>query len=262
MPDVFAREKILKVHSRNKKFSEDVSLNEIARKTVGFSGADLENVLNEAAIYAVNHGEGVITKDVIEESIARVLVGLAKKNSAITEEDRYLTAVHEAGHAIVSAVVRPDVKNFGISIVPRGSAGGYNFFDEANEKYHRKADLEKQLQVLYGGRIAEESILGDISTGASNDLERASKIAKQMVTKFAMTENLLTSISEDNDFNSKLDSLKFDEIEEICKKAYEDATSVIKNYRFTLLSLANLLMEEEYLPQEEVEKFMVRNHVI
>ena len=256
MPDVIAREKILEVHAKNKQFMEDVSLSEIAKKTVGFSGADLENVLNEAAIYSVNNGNKLISNEAIDESIARVLVGLKKKNSAITEADKRLTAIHEAGHAIVSAVVRPDVKNFGISIVPRGNAGGYNFFDESNKTYQRKKDLIEELQVLYGGRIAEDLILNDISTGASNDLEKATKIAHRMLTRFAMNGSLLTKISGEGDFNAKLDSIKMDELEKVCKEAYDNAYAVVKEHRQQLLELADLLMEKEYLSQEDVEKFM------
>lgn len=256
MPDVFAREKILEVHARNKSFCEDVVFSEVARKTVGFSGAELENVLNEAAIYCVNNGDEKISNEAIDEAIARVLVGLKKKNSAITEIDKKLTAVHEAGHAIVSAVVRPNVKNFGVSIVPRGNAGGYNFFDESNKTYHRKMDLIKEIQVLYGGRIAEEIVLGDISSGAANDLEKATKIAQQMITRFAMNGSLLTKISGEVDFNTQLDSIKMEELEKICKTAYDKAHEVIENHKDILLEFSDLLIEKEYLSQEDVEKFM------
>lgn len=257
MPDVLAREKILFVHAENKNFSQDVDLAEIARKTVGFSGADLENVMNEAAIYAVHHNEGVITSEAIDESIARVLVGLAKKNSAMTEESKYLTAVHEAGHAIVSAVARPNVKNFGISIVPRGNAGGYNFFDENTENYMRKKDLENRLKVLYGGRIAEDVILGDISSGASNDLEQATKIAYQMVMRFAMDEgSLLTKVSGANDLNGHLENKNVEKMHAICQEAYDKAEEIIKEYKNELLELADILMQREYLPEEDVELFM------
>lgn len=221
MPDVIAREKILRVHADNKKLEEDVSLKEIARKTVGFSGADLENVLNEAVIYSVNQGNGRITKEAIDESIARTLVGLQKKNAAITESDKELTAVHESGHAIVSAIVRPEVKNFGISIIPRGEAGGYNFFDNLDTTYQRKSDLFKQIQVSYGGRIAEKVVFDDISSGAASDLEMATKTAYRMVMRFAMNDGLVTKISSEEDFNTHLDSVKMEEVEKICKEAYD-----------------------------------------
>ncbi len=255
MPDVVAREKILQVHSRNKRF-DGISLEEVAKKTVGFSGADLENVLNEATIHSVNHGTGVIRSEDIEEAIARVLVGLAKKNAAISEDDKYLTAVHEAGHAIVSAVVRPNVKNFGISIVPRGNAGGYNFFDDSDKTYQRKSDLLKQMQVLYGGRVAEELILGDISSGATNDFEKASKIGHRMLTRFAMNGSFVTKISGESDFNTKLDSNKMNELEKLCKEAYEIAYAVVEKHKTQLLELADLLMEKEYLSCDEIECFI------
>lgn len=256
MPDVIAREKILRVHADNKKLEEDVSLKEIARKTVGFSGADLENVLNEAVIYSVNQGNGRITKEAIDESIARTLVGLQKKNAAITESDKELTAVHESGHAIVSAIVRPEVKNFGISIIPRGEAGGYNFFDNVDTTYQRKSDLFKQIQVSYGGRIAEEVVFDDISSGAASDLEMATKTAYRMVMRFAMNEGLVTKISSEEDFNTRLDSVKMEEVEKICKKAYDSAYAIIQQNKTQLLELADLLKEKEYLSQEEVEEFM------
>lgn len=201
----------------------------------------------------------MITNEAIDESIARVLVGLAKKNSAMTEDVKHLTAVHEAGHAIVSAVARPNVKNFGISIVPRGKAGGYNFFDENTETYLKKSDMINRLKVLYGGRIAEEVILGDISSGASSDLEKATKIAHQMITRFAMNGSLVTKISGESEFNERLDSIKLEEVDKICHEAYDSAHAIIAEHKDALLALANLLKEKEYLPQEEVEIFMSEN---
>lgn len=256
MPDVVAREAILRVHAENKRFDESVSLKEIAKKTVGFSGADLENVLNEAAIYCVNNGKWLISIEDIDESIARVLVGLEKKNSAITESDKRLTAIHEAGHAIVSAIVRPDVRNFGISIVPRGKSGGYNFFDESNKTYLRKSDLSNQIQVLYGGMLAEEVCLGEASSGASSDLEKASQIAYNMVTRFGMNGSLLTKIPGESDFNSQLESIKMEEVQKICKEAYDSAYAVVEQHKTQLLELADILIQKEYLAQEEVEMFI------
>lgn len=258
-PDVIAREAILKVHARNKQFDETVSLEQVAKKTVGFSGADLENILNEAAIYAVNQGKTVISHDDISEAIARVLAGLRKKNSAITEKDRWLTAVHEAGHAVVSASVRPDVKNFEISIIPRGNAGGYNFFDDANIMYPQKKTLLAKLKVLYGGRVAEELILGDISTGASSDCEKASQIAHDMVVKYAMTENFLTKIRGEDDYNAQLEGNAFAEAQSICKKSYEEVKELLQTKRYVIHSLAVLLMQKEYISQEEIETFFEAN---
>lgn len=257
MPDILAREKILQVHAKNKKFEEDISLKEIAKKTVGFSGADLKNLLNEAVIYSVNHGSnGIITKEAIDESIARILLGLQKRNSAITEEERRLLAVHESGHAIISAIVRPEVKNLGISIIPRGTAGGYNFFGSTDRIYQRKTELFKQMQVSYGGRIAEDVIFNDISSGAENDLEEATEIAYQMTMKFAMNETLITKIHGEDDFNTHLDSVKIDKVEKLCQQAYDSAYAIIQENKKQLLGLADLLIEKEYLSQEEVEKFI------
>ena len=257
MPDILAREKILQVHAKNKKFEEDISLKEIAKKTVGFSGADLKNLLNEAVIYSVNHGSnGIITKEAIDESIARILLGLQKRNSAITEEERRLLAVHESGHAIISAIVRPEVKNLGISIIPRGTAGGYNFFGSTDRIYQRKTELFKQMQVSYGGRIAEDVIFDDISSGAETDLEEATEIAYQMTMKFAMNETLITKIHGEDDFNTHLDSVKIDKVEKLCQQAYNSAYAIIQENKKQLLGLADLLIEKEYLSQEEVEKFL------
>ena len=258
-PDVLAREKILEIHARNKRFAEDVSLKEIAKKTVGFAGADLENVLNEAAIYAVNQGKTLIFQSDINEAIARVLVGLEKKNAVVTEESKRLTAIHEAGHAIVSAIVRPEVRNFGISIVPRGRAGGYNFFDESDKIYQRKEELYKEIQVCYGGRIAEQTVLGDFSSGASSDLEQASKLAHQMVTRYAMSEALLVKINGENSFNECLEKQRMEEAEKICQEAYKRTKDVIRANSEALIKLADILVEKEYLSQEEVEDFMKNN---
>lgn len=255
-PDVIGREKILKIHARNKYLAADVDFKNIAKKTVGFTGADLENVMNEAAIYAVKQNKRFISAADIDEAIARVLVGLEKKNAAITDADKKLTAVHEAGHAIVSALVRPEVKNFGISIVPRGSAGGYNFFDESDKTYSRKSDMLKQLKVLYGGRIAEEVVLNDISSGASNDLEKASNIAYLMVTRYAMNGSLLVKIGSERDYNEQLDRKTMPEEDKICREAYEETKKLVEENKEVLEMLADILYEKEYLSQEEVEAFM------
>lgn len=258
-PDMNAREAILKVHARNKLIDEQVSLSQIAKKTVGFSGADLENVLNEAAIHAVNRGKDIIGLEDINEAIAMIIAGLRKKNSAITEEDRWLTAVHEAGHAIVSAVARPEVENFEISIIPRGNAGGYNFFDDAEMMYPQKNTLLAKIKVLYGGRIAEELILSDISAGAANDCEKASKIAHSMVVKFAMTDNFLTKIRGENEFNAQLEGKSYEEMQNLCKTCYEDAKKILEEKKDIVYELAVLLMQNEYLTQEEINVFFKAN---
>ncbi len=259
MPDMLAREEILKVHARNKKFSDDVSMSEIAKRTVGFSGADLECVLNEAAIYAVNQDKSCISMPDIDEAIARVIVGLEKKTKKVTEEDKQLTAIHEAGHAIVSAVERPEISNLGISIVPRGRAGGYNMFDVSDRTFWRKKDIEKELKVCYGGRAAEEVILNDISSGASGDLESASKLVQEMITRYAMSGSLMVKVSGEAEYNQKIDTSMMEQAEEICKKAYNETVEIIKKYKDVLLMLAGILYEKEYLSPEDVEAFFKEN---
>lgn len=258
-PNLVAREEILEVHADNKVFEQDVSFLEIARKTVGFSGAELENVLNEAAIIAVNQHKKAIGNPELDEAIAKVMVGLKKENSGMSQDERRISAVHEAGHAIVSAVIRPEVKNLGISIVPRGQAGGYNFFDEPNSVYKKKSDLEKEMQVLYGGRVAEEIILGEASTGASNDLEKASQIAYMMVTRFGMDHSLISKVRQEDEFNSRLDSLSIEKADQICQEEYKKTTDILNFNREHVLQLANLLMEREYLSQDEVASFISSN---
>lgn len=261
MPNVNARAKILSVHARNKRFSHDVNLRELARKTVGFSGANLENVLNEAALLAVRSKSPCITNEIIDEAIARVIVGIKKESSPLSEKEKYLTAVHEAGHAIVSASIRPDVKNFCISIVPRGEAGGYNFFDESYKTYKQKADMEKQIRVMYGGRCAEEILLGDISTGASNDLERATDLAYCMVMNFAMAESKLVKIAGRPEFNNHIENQSIEKMEEICSEAYKETLDVVTKNKMVISKLAALLMEKEYLSDVEVSAFLSENYI-
>lgn len=259
LPNVKARAEILKVHAKNKKLSDDVNLEELARKTVGFSGAYLENILNEAALIAVRTNSTCITNEIIDEAIARVLVGIKKEESILSAEEKYLTAVHEAGHAIVSAVVRPNVKNFCISIVPRGEAGGYNFFDESYRTYNQKEEIKKQIEVLYGGRCAEECILKDISSGASNDLEKATDLAYNMVMKFAMSDSKLVKITGKPEFNNYIEKYSIEKVEKICSEAYEKVSKIVSENEEVISRLAALLMDKEYLSDIEVSAFLSRN---
>ena len=261
MPNIKARAEILEVHARNKQFSTDVNLQELARKTVGFSGANLENVLNESALLAVKLNSSCITNPIIDEAIARVIVGIKKESSILSEKEKYLTAVHEAGHAVVSAAIRPDVKNFCISIVPRGEAGGYNFFDESYKTYQQKSDMEKQIRVMYGGRCAEEVLLGDISSGASNDLERVTDFAYRMVMNFAMTGRRLVKVTSRPEFNSKIESQAVAEMEKICEEAYRETTKIVTENKEVISKLAALLMEKEYLSDIEVSAFLSNNYI-
>ncbi len=260
MPDVTAREEILRIHAKDKILDPEINLEEIAKKTVGFSGADLANVLNEAAIQAVNESCEAIKKQHIDEAIVRVLVGLEKKNSAITDEEKNITAIHESGHAIVSALLRPQVKNFGISIIPRGKgAGGYNFFNESDKKYLTKEDLEAKIKVLYAGRLAEEVILGQVSSGASNDFEVATKIAQKMMNEFAMDKYLLVNVNGEEKYNEFLNQKRLEDVEEFCKKIYSDTYNLVKSYKVQIQKMAELLKEKEYLSQQEIENFVNQN---
>lgn len=261
MPNVNAREEILSVHARNKHFSSDVDLSEIAKKTVGFSGANLENVLNEAALLAVRLKSPYITSENVDEAIARVLVGIKKKGSSLSENERYIAAVHEAGHAIVSASIRPNVKNFCISIVPRGEAGGYNFFDESYGTYKQKKDMEKQIRVMYGGRCAEEVLLDDVSSGASNDLEKAMDLSYCMVMNFAMTESKLVKINNRPEFNNHIENQSIEKMEKICNEAYKDTRDIITKNQTVISNLAELLMKKEYLSDVEVSDFLSKNKI-
>lgn len=259
-PDVKAREKILKIHAKNKYFADNVSFKEIAEKTIGFSGADLKNILNEAAIYAVNHDRTCISASDIDEAIVRIMLGLEKKGVKVTQRDKKLVSVHEAGHAVVSAILRPDVKILGISIIKRGNAGGYNLFSKDEERYMRKSDIINNICVSYGGRAAEEILLKEISSGAMDDMEKSSNMAYEMVTKFAMCEGkFLVKISDEKEFNNKLDNLRIEEAERICKETYEQAKRIIVQNKETVVALSDSLYEKEYLSKEDVDRIIKAN---
>ncbi|MBR1703761.1 MAG: ATP-dependent zinc metalloprotease FtsH, partial [Clostridia bacterium] len=192
-PDVKGREAILKIHSRNKPLGPDVDLNVIARSTAGFTGADLENLMNESALLAARAGRKAITNDDIEEATIKVMVGPEKKSRKMDDREKKLTAYHESGHAVTNFYLPLLDPVHQVSIIPRGSAGGYTMSVPADDKaYMSKKVMLQNLVTLLGGRVAEELIMGDISTGASNDIERATKMARSMVTKYGMSEKLGT----------------------------------------------------------------------
>ena len=261
MPDVTARKKILEVHAKSRKLSEEVSLDVVAKKTVGFSGADLQNLLNEAAILAVNREAKNIEIEDIDEAFARVIVGLEKKNNHVTKEDKYQTAIHEAGHAIASIVLRPYVDIFGISIVPRGDAGGYNWFGNAEKIFYSKEDAISEIEVSYGGKAAEELILQKTSSGPVDDLKKASQIAYNMVMRYAMDGTLLTQIG-DEQFDSMLVKARMEAAEKICENAYEEAKDVIIKNEDVLKKLAGILLEKEVMSAEEIRTFIQNNKFI
>lgn len=188
-PDVKGREEILKVHSKNKHLSDEVKLDVLAKRTPGFTGADLENLMNESALLAVRKSKTLIGMDELEEAVTRVIAGPEKKSRVIDEEDRKLTAYHEAGHAVVMKLLPNSDPVHQISIIPRGMAGGYTMhLPEKDSSYMSKSKLEDEIVGLLGGRVAEKLIIGDISTGAKNDIERATTIAKKMVMDYGMSD--------------------------------------------------------------------------
>jgi len=261
-PDAIGREAILKVHARGKPIAEDVDFKTIAHGTGGFTGADLENLLNEAALSAVRNNSKVITMKDIEDSIVKVMVGPEKKKRKITEKENRLTAYHEGGHAILGHYLETQDPVHEISIIPRGGAGGYTLSIPEEEKwYATKTEMTEDIISLLGGRAAEEIILGDISTGASNDIQRATNIAKNMVTKYGMSEKLgpisLGSqhaevfLGRDyNDMKNMSDataSLIDTETRRIIDESYSKAKEMLLNHKDELEAVAQALLKYEKL---------------
>ena len=272
-PDVKGREEILKVHSRNKPFEEDVDLSVIARTTVGFTGAELANLLNEAALLAVRKGKNLIGMTDLEEAMIKVIVGPAKKSRVITEAERKLTAYHEAGHAVTTWVRQPESPVHQISIIPSGRAGGYTLsFPKEDQSYMSRRMMENEILTLLGGRAAEALILGDISTGASNDIQRASQLARSMVTKYGMSDRLgpilygSESSSDEiflgRDFNQTKNyseetaSIIDTEVKEIVMKAYRECEEVLRENIDRLHFVAGYLMKNEIMEEEQFIRAM------
>ncbi len=271
LPDVKGREAILKIHARNKPLGPDVDLNEIARTTAGFSGADLENLLNEAALAAAKHGQKAITNKDVEEAAIKVVVGPEKRSHKMTLKEKKLTTYHESGHAITNYYL-PDLDPVHeISIIPRGQAGGYTMSLPAEDRsYMTKKNMLDQLVTLLGGRVSEAIIMGDISTGASNDIERATKIAKNMVTKYGMTKALgpITYGSDNDevflgmDYNRMRDYSEETagaidrEVAEIMNHAYAQAEQILKSHVDQLHKLARYLGVHEKINGEDFKRIM------
>lgn len=249
-PDVKGREEILNVHAKTKKLADDVSLEEVAKTTAGFTGAQLENLLNEAAIISAKQGFEQISMDQIRKAFIKVGVGTEKKSRVISEEERKITAYHEAGHAIVTEMLPLMDPVHIISIIPTGFAGGYTMHLPVDKGYYSKKHLMQDIMVLFGGRIAEELIFDDITTGASNDIERASKIARNMVTKYGMS-TLGPIEFIDEEISQKLASDIDQQIKDIIDKCYNDAKEILKNNIQYLHSSATLLLEKEKISGEE-----------
>lgn len=270
-PDVKGREEILKVHSKNKPLNEDVELGILAKRTPGFTGADLENLMNEAALLTVRSKRKVITMVELEEAITRVMAGPEKKSRIISDKDKKLTAYHEAGHAVVSKYLPNSYPVHEISIIPRGMAGGYTLhLPTEDTAYTSKSKLRDDMVGLLGGRVAEALILGDISTGAKNDIDRTTAIAKKMVMEYGMSDTLgpISFGKEDGevfmgrdfgrtrDFSEEVASNIDKEIKSLVGEAYQRAETILKENVDKLHDVAGALIEREKLVAEEFNAIM------
>ncbi len=260
-PDLKGRLDILKIHSEGKRLADGVNLESIAEDTAGFTGAELANILNEAAIIAtINKHEDIENSD-IEEAVKKVTVGLEKHSRVYSEKDKKLTAYHEAGHAVVSKYLetQTDVKE--VSIIPRGVAGGYTMYKSDEDKYYiSKTEMKEKLVALLGGRAAEKLVLDDISTGASNDIEVATKIAREMVTKYGMSDNLGPidfQGKEQNDmfvFGENIGDKIGAEVKLLIDEAYNEAQKLLIEHRDKLDTIAQILLEKEKINEQEFKK--------
>ncbi len=270
-PDVKAREEILKVHARKKKLGDDVDLGTIAKNTAGFVGADLENVLNEAALLAARRDKQEIGMLEIEDAMVKVTMGPEKKSRVISEKEKKLVAFHEAGHAVASKFLPTQDDVHQISIIPRGMAGGYTMYRPSEDRsFMSKSEMEEQIISLLGGRVAEALVLGDISTGASNDIERASKIARAMVTKYGMSEKLgaITfgsgneevflgrDFTTQKNFSEETSGLIDEEVKRIIDTAYRRTEDILNQNMEKLHAVANVLLEKEKIDGEEFNNIM------
>ena len=270
-PDIKGREEILKVHTRNKPLAPDVNLKTIAKKTVGFTGADLENLVNEASLLAARANRKAIIKEDIEEATIKVIAGPEKKSRVVTEREKRLTSYHEAGHAVCTYHCPTQDKVHQVSIIPRGMAGGFTMsLPEHDKSYVSKTEMKENIVTLLGGRVAEKLILEDISTGASNDIERATAIARNMVTKYGFSDKLGPMVygTDQNevflgrDFNSSKNysenvAAEIDaEMREIIEEGYERAKDLLEQNMDQLHLLAKYLMKYEKIDDVDFEKLM------
>ena len=268
-PDVGGREEILKVHAKNKPLGDDVDLKQIAQTTTGFTGADLENLLNEAAILAARDNRIFLQQKDIRHAFVKVGIGPEKKSRIVSEKERRITAYHEAGHAILFHVL-PDVGPvYSVSIVPTGAAGGYTMpLPERDDMFNTKGHMLQQITVSLGGRVAEEEIFDDITTGASQDIRQATAIAKSMITKFGMSERLgLINYDNDSDevfigrdfghtsrgYGEKVAGTIDEEVKRIIDECYNKARALLQEYHSVLDACAKLLLEKEKISRKEFE---------
>lgn len=276
-PDKRARSEILKVHARNKRFAPDVNFDNIAQRTPGFSGAELANVLNEAALLAVRQNHDLITMVDIDEAVDRVMGGPAKKSRKYTEKERRLVAYHEAGHALIGLTLEDANKVQKVTIVPRGQAGGYNLMTPKEETYFQtKSQLKAMIAGYMGGRVSEEVFFGDVSSGAHNDIEQATRIARMMVTELGMSdlgpikydsENGQVFLGRDYTQRSNTHSgqiaYEIDvQVRKIIDSCYNKATDIIENNKDKLITIAEALLEHETLSGEDIESLYQTGHML
>ena len=268
-PDIKGREDVLKVHSKNKKLATDVNLKTIAKTTPGFTPADLENLMNEAALLAARRNEDKICMEDIEEATIKVQAGPAKKSRVISDKERKLTAVHESGHAVVARLLPNHDPVHMITIIPRGMAGGFTaYIPEDDVNFMTKSEMEDNLVSLLGGRVAESLVLDDISTGASNDIERATQLARDMVTRYGMSERIGTitygsnedeifvgrDLARSKNYSEKTASEIDEEIGRLINNAYGKAKKLLSENIEILIKVSDVLLEKETIDKNEFER--------
>ena len=270
-PDVKGREAILKVHTKNKPLAPDVELGVIAKSTVGFTGADLENLVNEASLLAARKNKKAITMDEIQEATIKVIAGPEKKSHKVSPAEKRLTAYHEAGHAVCTYYCDHQDKVHQVSIIPRGMAGGYTMsLPEQDKSFVSKKEMEENIVTLLGGRVAEQLILDDISTGASNDLERATSTARSMVTRYGFSKKLGPvvygndqnevflgrDLGSSRDYSDRVAAEIDDEVRAIIETAYQQAEQILSAHMDQLHLLAKYLILHEKIERDDFEKLM------
>ncbi len=269
LPDIKGREEILKIHARKKPLAEDVDLSRVAKGTPGFTGADLENLLNEAALLAGRRSQPAITNELLDESVIKVIAGPEKRSRVIPERERRLTAYHEAGHAVVMQALPEHDPVHQITIVPRGQAGGMTIsLPDEDRSYLSREYMLQQIVSLLGGRAAEQLVLGDISTGAANDIQRATTLARKMVATYGMSERLGTvafdaghdevfigkSMAQTRPYSEKTAAEIDEEIRRIIDEAYDRCRTILEQYRPQLVEVAEYLLQHETMTAEEFQK--------
>lgn len=270
-PDIKGREAILRVHTKNKKLAPDISLATIAKGTAGFTGADLANLVNEAALLAARNNRKAITQPDIEEATIKVVAGPEKKSKVVSKEEKRLTAFHEAGHAVCTFHCKTQDPVHQVSIIPRGMAGGYTMsLPEHDRSFRSKTQMEEEIIVLLGGRVAEKIVLDEISTGASNDIERATDLARSMITRYGFSEKLGPIVyghdnsevflgrdySQGRNYSENVAAEIDGEIRELIDTSYENAKQILLSHRDQLDKVAHYLMEHEKIDGEDFYKLM------